>query len=363
MTPSSSSPQLAQLISGRWLWFGLRRFTRTQWEDICIQASAWQVQGLHLKVADGLDRWYSQDDLRAFNESAKQHHLQVVPYHYCYGPLFGTEQIRGEAEISIGLGSLFGAVIPDIEDQYMGRYEEAAYFGQQVRAGFLGLWLPTLYANPLVHPVPLLALNPYMDAWLPQVYFSEWDGNAQDAINYVYPQWQHFEQQAERNGQGHLKPVLPIVSLNNLVASEQIVHFIDLMQHYGYIGFWHYDLYAPYASAIMHAPKPQFSQFPIPTPPVTPIPVPTYHAFNEDDRQLWTLYRSVPLNEQAAIEQSWLRARYQRGWNFGPPLEPEHRITRATRTYIEQQFSAARASYEEENGLLTWWTANGPVRI
>jgi len=75
--------------------------------------------------------------------------------------------LHEEAQISIWIGKAFGAVIPDIEDEYMGQYASAESFGQQVRASFTGLWMPTLYANPLNHPVPLLSLNPYMDAWLP----------------------------------------------------------------------------------------------------------------------------------------------------------------------------------------------------
>lgn len=354
LSSAASATLVPTMITGRWLWFGLQQFTRAQWEQVCIQAAAWQLQGLHPKVADGTNRWYDADGLLMLKEVAALHSLSVIPYHYCYGPQFGAAQITAEAQLSAELGALFGAVIPDIEDQYMGQDESAASFGQQVRAHFKGLWLPTLYANPLTHPVPLLALNPFMDAWLPQVYFALWDGIAQDAISYVYPQWQHFDQLARQQGQGGLKPVLPIISLERGIAAQQVTNFITLMHNYGYVGFWHYGCYAPYAETIAHAPLPARSL------PVLSAPTLT---FTDDDRQVWTLYKPISLNEQAAIAQSWLCARKQRGWNFGPPLEEAHPVVRAAKNYLEQQFCAARASVEVESGLLTWWTANGPMHM
>ena len=352
-------------MQGRWLWFGLQQFTRAQWEQICTQAAAWKLQGLHPKVADGVNRWYDDAGLQMLKQVAAAHGLQVAPYHYCYGPQFGATQITSEAQISAWAGHVFGAVIPDIEDQYMGQYASAESFAQQVRALYNGLWMPTLYANPLTHPVPLLALNPLMDAWLPQVYFAEWNGDAQSAIAYVYPQWHEFDQRAQQQGQHGLKPILPMIALENGLAHDQVTAFLSLMRGYGYIGFWHYGNYAPYADTILHAPTPVSPAAPTQPPAPDPLP-PTQHtplAFNADDRQVWTLYKEIALNEQAAIEQSWLRARYQHGWNFGPPLENEHKVVRGSHIYIEQQFSAARASYELATGHLNWWTASGPVRV
>ena len=362
----NDTTHIPALMTGRWVWFGLQRFTREQWEQVCIQAVAWNVQGLHPKVADGTNRWYDDASLVMFKQVAAQHGLRVVPYHYCYGPRFGAAQITAEAHISAEVGNIFGAVIPDIEDEYMGQYTSAESFGQQVRALYKGLWLPTLYANPLNHPVPLLSLNPYMDAWLPQVYFAEWNGLAQSAIDYVYPQWQYFEQQAQKQGQGGLKPILPVISLERDIASAQVAEFIDKMHGYGYIGFWYYDTYAPYAGTIQHTPIPTGGAVPpAPLPPKAPAPPPPVVplTFSDDDRQVWNVWKAISINEHAAIEQAWLRARNQRGWNFGPPLENEHNVVRGGKTYTEQQFTSARASYEVETGLLTWWTASGPVRL
>lgn len=359
---ATSTFAIPSMMHGRWIWFGLQRFNEAQWDQICAQAAAWKVQGLHPKVAEGIYRWYDDQGLAMLRDVAARHGLKVVPYHYCYGPAFGASQITIEAQISAWAGNVFGAVIPDIEDQYMGQYESADSFGKQVRAQFKGLWMPTLYANPQNHPVPLLSLNPYMDAWFPQVYFAVWNGIAQSAIDYVYPQWLYFDQRARQLGQGGLKPILPIISLDNGVAAAQIADFIVKMRGYGYIGFWYYGVYTPYATTIMNAPQPAPGPVapPVPQPPTQQ---PTPLSFNDDDRQVWTLLKPIAVNESAAIEQSWLRARYQRGWNFGAPLEDEHKVVRGSKTYIEQQFCAARASWEVENGLLTWWTTSGPVRL
>jgi len=350
-----------EMMVGRWIWFGLQRFAEAEWDAICRQAAAWKVQGLHPKVADGIYRWYDDAGLAMLKQVAQRHGLRVVPYHYCYGPEFGAGQITAEAEISAWAGKVFGAVIPDVEDQYMGQYESAETFGREVRARFKGLWMPTLYPNPEDHPVPLLSLNPYMDAWLPQVYYAEWNGIAQSAINYVFPQWLSFDQRARKAGLGSLKPILPIISLENGVADAQIADFIVKMHGYGYIGFWFYQHYAPYAATIEHTPIPAPSSPPSLPPPPSPPPPPL--SFNDDDRQVWTLCGKIAINEHAAIEQSWLRARHQKGWNFGPPLEEEHEVRRGSTRYMEQQFSAARASWQVDSGLLTWWTAHGPVRV
>ena len=253
---TSATPAVPKLMVGRWIWFGLQRFGEAEWDAICKQAAAWQVQGLHPKVADGVNRWYDDAGLLMLRQVAERHGLRVVPFHYCYGPQFGDGQITLEAQISAWVGKVFGAVIPDIEDQYMGQYASAESFGKQVRALFKGLWMPTLYANPEDHPVPLLSLNPYMDAWLPQVYFAEWNGIAQSAIDYVYPQWHYFDQRARQLGQGGLKPILPIISLENGVAAAQIADFIRKMHGYGYIGFWLYNTYSPYAATVMQTPLP-----------------------------------------------------------------------------------------------------------
>ena len=370
MTSFPSLPQNSphSLLAGRWIWFGLQQFTQAQWERVCVQAATWHVQGLHPKVADGTNRWYDDNGLQMLKSVAQSHGLRVVPYHYCYGPRFGAAQISEEARISAWIGEVFEAAIPDIEDEYMGQDASADSFGQQVRALYHGLWMPTLYANPLDHPVPLLALNRYMDAWLPQVYFAEWNGNAQWAIDFVYPQWLAFDQLAKKQGQAGLKPILPIISLERNVAASQVADFMTKMHGYGYIGFWNDTTYAPYADTITNTPFPTGNEPPPVSPPSPPSPKPPTPpepskplTFNDDDKQVWSLYKPIALNELAAIEQGWLRARYQHGWNFGPPLENEHSVTRNGKSYMEQQFTAARASYEVETGTLTWWTANGPV--
>jgi len=244
------------IMSGRWLWCGSQIFTEAQWDTLCSLATSWKIQGIHPKCADGIHPYYDDAGMQMLKSIAEKHGLKCAPYHYCYGPKFGAVQIATEAQISAHIGSIFGAVIPDIEDEYMSQYDAAISFAKQVRALYSGLWIPTMYANCITHPTPLLALNPFIDAWLPQVYFSVWTGIAQDAINYVFPQWHAIDAECKTYGQEGLKPTLPIISTTNNVASNQIVDFIEKMQRYGYIGFWHSGTYEPYASAVQTTPIP-----------------------------------------------------------------------------------------------------------
>src|SRR5436305_62293 len=107
------------LMSGRWMWYGTGRFTEAEWDERCKQAATWQMQGVHPKVADGTERYYSDSEMLMLKQVASHHGLRVVPYHYCYGPKFGASQITEEARISAWIGQIYGAVIPDIEDEFM----------------------------------------------------------------------------------------------------------------------------------------------------------------------------------------------------------------------------------------------------
>src|SRR5438045_5687414 len=100
-TPTTASSATAtfaipSMMQGRWIWFGLQRFSEAEWESICAQAAAWKVQGLHPKVAEGIYRWYDDQGLAMLRDVAARHGLKVVPYHYCYGPAFGASQITIE---------------------------------------------------------------------------------------------------------------------------------------------------------------------------------------------------------------------------------------------------------------------------
>ncbi len=93
--------------------------------------------------------------------------------------------------------------------------------------------------------------------------------------------------------------------------------------------------------------------------PVMPAMVPT-----PDDLQVWHIVNAtIPCIPEHAIPQSWLHARWEHGFNFGPPFENEHAVTRGGVLYMEQQFSGARASWDSVKNQVTWWTPTGPANI
>lgn len=88
---------------------------------------------------------------------------------------------------------------------------------------------------------------------------------------------------------------------------------------------------------------------------------------SNDDKQVWNLMQKVagdvPLIDLHGIPQSWLRGRWTRGLNFGPPLENERSVTRDSGLVTEQQFTAARAVWDPKRGTCTWYTASGPIIV
>lgn len=83
-----------------------------------------------------------------------------------------------------------------------------------------------------------------------------------------------------------------------------------------------------------------------------------------DDLQVWRLLlKDLPFVTAHAIPQTWLKARWAKGWNFGVPMEGEHGVTRNGVLSMEQQFTGARASWDSRSGITTWWTSQGPVMV
>ncbi len=104
----------------------------------------------------------------------------------------------------------------------------------------------------------------------------------------------------------------------------------------------------------------------VPPPDFNPVAIATVHEFepNDDDFQVSQIVRKdVALVAAYAIPQAWLRARWQHSYNFGPPLEPERGVTRNGTLYMEQQFSAARASWNSVTNKTIWYGATGPIFV
>ncbi len=92
-------------------------------------------------------------------------------------------------------------------------------------------------------------------------------------------------------------------------------------------------------------------------------PKPIHLLPTADDHQLWNLYHNgIALNPDSAIGQGWLQGRWLQGRNYGPPMEAEHEVTRGGVTFVEQQFTSARASWNKSNGHLAWYGAQGEIK-
>ncbi len=88
---------------------------------------------------------------------------------------------------------------------------------------------------------------------------------------------------------------------------------------------------------------------------------PALLSVTPDDLHDWQVYRKdVPLVIGHAIPQSWLRGK-ARGLNFGPVMEPEREVIAGGVRFMECRFSGAKASWNSKTGVVTWWTAHGPL--
>ena len=280
-------------IWGRGLFYGesdahgkRRIFTEAEWNNTCAQAKTWGMSFVHPKVADGPNVWFSVPDLQMLARVAKDHGLTCYPYHYCYGNTDGSS-VTQEARICSMLGVIFGGVCPDIEIEWerAGRSSPstaaqwATDFGKTVRSTFKGPVLPTLFANPEQHAAfPYAELLSWCSGWLPMVYFDIWTtagkpDSAQDAINFVNPQWQRLAAALVAKS-CYAAPILPLIEVGPHLSSSEVASWLSKTQHFGYCGFWYDGLYAPFAASVLASPEPAWDiQAPTPPPP-PPVPMP-----------------------------------------------------------------------------------------
>lgn len=263
------------LLEGRGLWCGAsgtgsngrRIYTEATWDAFCRQAKAWGITVVHPKVADGGYLWYSTDALMMLKRVADHYSLQVAPYHYCYA--YGA--LIHEAEIDAALGGIFSMVCPDMEVEWQTAEASmwANTYGRTVRQHYSGPIYPTVFANPNDHPFPYQEMNKWVNGFMPQVYFAEWDGQSADhAIGYIYPQWEQLDQALLHSTGKHLQPLLPIIELGHGLPAHEVVTWLQKMGGYGYCGFWYDSDYAPYAGAIASAPMPHRKLLSAPQPKV-----------------------------------------------------------------------------------------------
>ncbi len=125
-----------------------------------------------------------------------------------------------------------------------------------------------------------------------------------------------------------------------------------------------YDMAVMRFLSITAVQMPYSEQAPPESHPIANPTLPTLSP-NQDDLQVWHIVNAtIPFVAEHAIPQSWLRARWGKGLNFGPPFENEHQVVRLNIPYMEQQFSGARASWDARTpGQVTWYTPGGAVVV
>lgn len=310
------------MITGRGLFYGAvgsngkqNIYTEQTWAAECQLAVTRGIQVLHPKVADGGYWWYDNTGLEMLTSVAKAHKLALAPYHYCYGNKFGA--IDHEAQICAAVGKICGAVCPDIEVEWDHQAEWAIHFGQMVRSSFKGPIYPTLFANPDQHPTPYAQIMPWIDGWMPMVYFAEWTPNtATHAIGFVYPQWQKLDAQLQA-GKIAPKPILPLIMLGNGLPESEVAVWLDQMQDYGYCGFWYHGTYAPYADTILKAIEPHWPSTPPQQPPAQQQELDPFFL------SLWRLeVTDLSFDLSHATEKTWVDA-VTKGIPIGAPLGDE----------------------------------------
>jgi hypothetical protein len=371
---------------------GRNTYTMHEWDTICKQAASWGMRYVHPKVAEGaLPFWYSDSDMHTMSQIARNYGLLCYPYHFVYGHHFDAKDrvnnLRTEAEMLAHAGTIFGGIIPDMEDAWENQVGWAAELGTILRntLRFKGLVIPSIYANPLQHPISIVELNQWVDGYMPQVYFNVWTGrSAQSGLDFIRPQWMKMADKVWAVHQEPLKPLFPIISVTNDIPVHEIEAWIKLTgQHTGYCGFW-YDLhYAPYAASVRaliptylpHTPPPP------PKPPVVPdapkkpvdppVPVqtgPTTAEVNESreditdeqappqklvptDEQLAALY--IKNNDKIVFDlgrpicAKWATIMGSGGTFIGSPKTDEQIVKLGTKTFAFIEFDSGRRIYRD----------------
>jgi len=113
-------------------------WTREQIISAAARIRTFGYDTLVLKVADGGIRWY--DDVQQLSQL--HHDVNAVGtglalYQYCYGPLFGPQQITAEAAIANEIATISNFPILDMETEYDNQPTAAAEFARQLDGHFV----------------------------------------------------------------------------------------------------------------------------------------------------------------------------------------------------------------------------------
>jgi len=134
-----------------------------------------------LKTADGGNWWYGgMDGYRQRRDAIKAEGVGVIPYTYSYGNKYNY--LYGEIAILKSFMQEDGIVCADMETEWNGQSDWASHLCSQMQ-GQYGIFLVSTWANPNDQNWRgvIAALNPCVDAYLPQQY-----------TNYLATCWSQF---------------------------------------------------------------------------------------------------------------------------------------------------------------------------
>lgn len=125
-----------QFFGKRSLFVGIesQHWTREQIISAAQRAKALGYDTLVLKVADGGIRWYNNvQELSVLHTEVNDIGAGLAFYQYCYGPLFGANQIKAEAEIANEIGSVSDYPILDMEIEWNNEISSAEFFMSELK--------------------------------------------------------------------------------------------------------------------------------------------------------------------------------------------------------------------------------------
>ena len=174
--PSLSNCEQATAIAGRVVLFIGVECARWSVMDFARAAKAARAMGVDTispKRLDGGIPWYATPThLREERAAVLAEGCGYLPFAYCYGPRFGSQQIAEECKLLAQMmDANEGSVCADMEIEWNGRAADAIHFATLMRPvpGFLYV---TSWADPYQQNWSGVtrALAPCVNAWVPQQY-------------------------------------------------------------------------------------------------------------------------------------------------------------------------------------------------
>jgi hypothetical protein len=172
-----SAADLAKKAGRFVLFVGTEAYTWTMADYVTAakNARAFGFDTISPKVADGGIKWYhNAAHLQAIRNAVLSQGCGFLPFQYLYGPKFGDEQIKLEANVAKEIASVCdNMVCLDLEAEWNGADAAAQELANQFAGSNIDIILST-WADPIQQNWlgVVRALDPIVAAWGPQEYTS-----------------------------------------------------------------------------------------------------------------------------------------------------------------------------------------------